>query len=194
MKHPTKFPFPDKSFRLGSASNQRTFQRNSAQGGSTLVEFLIYIAIFSGIAVSLVLYIINISQVRTKNDVVQEVQANARFSLNLISQKLRAADSVNTGSSTFGTHPGVLSLDMDGTTTLIDLESSNQQIQITAGSGSAIPITTGNVKVTNLVFTDLTSTSSHENIRIQLTIEYDNTEDVFYQHSQSWQTSVSIRQ
>ena len=100
--------------------------------GFSYVEMLVYLAIMSVLAVSLVMFILIVIEVRNKSYVVQEVQANARSALDVMSQKIRMADGLNTGSSTFGSDPGVLSLAMvDGSNdpTVIDLDADERTMR-----------------------------------------------------------------
>ncbi|MFC1595128.1 type II secretion system protein J [Patescibacteria group bacterium] len=168
------------------------------QEGFTLIETLIYIAIIGMVVSSFVVFSISVSNSRNKTYVVQEVQANARTALDIMSQKIRASTGVNTGSSTFGSDPGVLSLSMaDGARnpTVFDLNQNDGVLRITEGVSSAVPIVSDEVKITNLVFLDLTSDGSfRENIRINMTVEYDNPSgDKEFEYSQTLQTAIGIR-
>lgn len=172
-------------------------QLKTTKTGFTLVEILIYLAIVGLVVVSFISFAVVISDSRGKAYVEQEVQANARVALNLITQKILASDGVNAGASTFDSDPGVLSLSMANGSkdpTVINLSADDGQLQIKEGSDSAVVVTSDEVRVTNLIFTDLTSTSDKENIRIELTMEYAETDDVIYSYSQSLQTAVSLRQ
>lgn len=168
------------------------------QNGFTLIELLIYIAIVGAVAVTFVNFSVSISNSGNKSFVVQEVHGNGRVALDLISQRIRAATGVNTGSSTFNSDPGVLSLEMADAAknpTIINLTADDGVLQIKEGASSAIAITSDEVKITNLVFTNLTPTGARENIRIQLTVGYNNSSgDVEYTYSKSFQTAVSLRQ
>lgn len=168
------------------------------QRGFSFIEVIIYIAIMAFAVVAIASFSISIANSRNKNYVVQEVQANQRGALNIITQRILAAEGVNVAFSTFNTDPGVLSLKMADAAknpTIIDLNTDNGVLQITQGVASAVAITADEVKVTNLVFTNLTPTGRRENIRIKITIEYDNPSgDQEFEYSQSLQTSVSLRQ
>lgn len=168
------------------------------QKGFSLIELIIYLAIVSGVVLSMVLFSLSVSGSRAKTYVAQEVQANARVALNIISQKIKLANGVNMGVSIFGLDPGVLSLSMADAAknpTVIDLDQDNGVLQIKEGVSSPVAITSDEVKVTNLVFTNLTSTGARENIRIEFTVEYNNPSgDIRYDHSRSLQTAVSLRQ
>lgn len=166
--------------------------------GFTLVETLIYIAIIGTAVTSFVVFAISIGEPRNKTYATQEVQANMRTAVDLISQRVRAATGVNTGASTFGSDPGVLSLAMADSTknpTLIDLTADDGILRITEGVSSAVPITSTEVQVTNLVFTNLTPSGERESIRIEMTMEYNNSSgDVEFDYTQSATTTVGVRQ
>ena len=166
--------------------------------GFTFIETLVYIAIIGMVVVSFVMFALSISNTRNKNYVIQEVQANARTAQGIINQKIRAATGINTESSTFGSDPGVLSLSMADSAknpTIINLDQDNGILRITEGLSDPVVIVSNKVKITNLVFTDLTSADSRGNIRIQMTVEYNTSlSDIKYRYSQSLQTAVSLRQ
>jgi prepilin-type N-terminal cleavage/methylation domain-containing protein len=168
------------------------------QKGFTLIETLIYLAIVGGAVSGFVLFSLGVGDSRSKNYVVQEVHGNTRTALGIISQRLRAAEAVNTASSTFGTDPGVLSLQMSDAAknpTVIDLTADNGVLQVTEGASSSVAITSDEVNITNLVFTNLTASSTRENIRVEITAEYNNPSgDVEFTYTQSLQTAVSVRQ
>ncbi len=167
--------------------------------GFTLLELIVYLAIISVIAVSFTSYTISITNTRTKTYVAQEVHANARAALETMSQRIQAATGVNIGASTFGVDPGVLSLIMADATknpTILDLTANDGRLRIKEGSAGAVELTSNEVSVTNLVFTNLTPAGvPRENIRIQMTMQYNNPgSNVHYSYSKAFQTTVSVRQ
>jgi prepilin-type N-terminal cleavage/methylation domain-containing protein len=168
------------------------------QKGFTLVELLIYLAIMGVVAVSLVQFGLSVMAARSKTYVAQEVQANARLALEMMSRKIKMASGVNTGASVFKSDPGVLSLVIvDGTKdtnpTVFDLDGDDGRLQMTEGSGPTGYLTSDEVKVTSLMFTDLTGNGDQENIKIEMSIAYDSTNDVIYGYAKDYQTSVSVR-
>ena len=169
-----------------------------SRNGFTLIEMLIYIAIIGVALTSFITFSVSVSNSRNKTYVIQEVQANARVALTTITQKIQSAIGVNTGISTFGSDPGSLSLSMTDAgknPTIISLDADDGILQITEGVSGPVAITTNEVKVTNLVFFDLTPAGEAPNIKIRVTIEYDNPSgDKEFEHSQELETTVSLRQ
>jgi Tfp pilus assembly protein PilW len=166
--------------------------------GFTLIEVIIYTGIVGLAITAFVSFALSVSGSRNKTYVTQEVQSNARTAMDIMAQRLRMATFVNTTSSTFGSDPGVLSLVMASSTispTIIDLTADDGLLQIKEGAASAISIVSDEVKITNLTFTNLTASSTRESIRIQMTMEYNNTSgDKEFNFSKSYQTAVSLRQ
>lgn len=165
--------------------------------GFTLVETIIYIAIISGVLLTFVSFSWNISNAKNKVRAQTEVQANIRIALNMIAQKIQSAASVSTTQSVFNVDPGVLYLNMNSSTlnpTIFSLSSDNGQLQIKEGNYTTSTVTTAQVGVTNLIFTNLSVSSTKENVGINMGVSFDASSDVSYRYSQSLQTAVSVRE
>lgn len=168
----------------------------NANSGFTLIEMLIYVTIIGGILTTFVSFGLSVSNSRSKVYAVQEVQANTREAMEIMTQKIRSASGVNAGSSQFGVDPGYLSLSMTSSTlnpTIISLNHDDGVIEIKEGSSASTTIMADEVKVTNFVFTNLTD-RNRENIRINMTAQFDNpNNDPNFAYTQSLQTSASVR-
>ena len=155
--------------------------------GFTLIEIIIYIAILGTIASSFIFFSVSVSESRNKTYVVQEVHANTRMALEIISQKIRMANGVNIASSTFGTDPGRLFLSMASSTlnpTIIDLSRDDGILRIIEGTSS-----------TPLQF-EVGSTSTDENwVTVTLQNNYINPVVVasYQESSNTLPASVRIR-
>jgi type II secretory pathway pseudopilin PulG len=165
--------------------------------GFTLVELILYIAITGLVASSLVLLTISVSKSKDKNYIMQEVNGNVRKALSVIQQTIRSATSTNAAASTFGSDPGVISLAMDEVSknpTIINLSADDGVLQIKEGTSSTISITSSEVKITNFVLTDLSVSSTRENIRVQITAKYNNGgTDVNYDYTLHATSTISMR-
>jgi type II secretory pathway pseudopilin PulG len=164
--------------------------------GFTLIETIIYLAIVGGLFVAIVSFALFTSESRNKSYVAQEVQANARVALDEITELVRTASAINTSTSLFGTDPGYLSLTMTSTTlnpTTIGLNKDDGQIQVKQGSGASSTLVSDEIRVTNLVFADLTASSTREHVHISLTVDYDATSSTEFSFSRSFRTAASVR-
>ncbi len=169
---------------------------NNKQKGFTFIETIIYIAIIGAIVIAFVGFALSVSSSKNKNYAAQEVQANLRFAMDLITQKIKKSAGVNISSSTFDIDPGVLSLEMvevSENPTIFDLNADDGLLKITQGTSSPIFLVSNEIKITNLIFNNLTASSSKENIKIQVTAEFNDEESKGYEHIQSLQTSASTR-
>ena len=188
--------FKIRNCRRGFTQHHFFCKKNGA--GFTLIETLIYIAIIGGVVATFVNFSLTISDSRNKTYVVQEVQANARTALDLITQNIQSANGINTSISIFGSDPGLLSLSMTSSTlnpTVIGLSEDDGILEMKQGTSASTTITSDELNITNLIFTNLTASSTRENVRIEIMIGFDNPGgDIEFDYSQSLQTGVSLRQ
>ncbi|MCA9391812.1 type II secretion system protein [candidate division WWE3 bacterium] len=170
---------------------------NHQNQGYTLVELIIYLAIMSTLMVSFIYYTISITTTRAKSNTIQEVQANARTALEVISNAVRDASGVNLGASTFDVDPGVLSLVNDDPAknpTIISLDQDDGTLQIKEGASPTLNVTSGLVKVTNLAFSHENPLDEHGNIKLQMTIDHSaTTGGVEYDYAYDLETSINLR-
>ncbi|MBI4992270.1 MAG: hypothetical protein HZB99_03560 [Candidatus Harrisonbacteria bacterium] len=163
--------------------------------GFTLIETLIYALIITGVVTSATIFSINILESQQRARAYQEVQQNARFAMERIIQEIRSANTLNTTSSTFDTSPGFLSLnheDVSKDPTVFGV--SNYILDIKQGSAATSSLTSNDVKVTSLIFRNLSVTNRTKNINISLTVEHINPDNIItFAASTTMQTSVTIR-
>ncbi len=184
----------------------QTFNHNMNQKGFTFIELIVYIAIASMVLVSAVG--IGWNLITNEANVIgkQEAYSNARTVMNHFKINIREADDVITGSSTFNTHPGVLTLDYPGagTDVVFDTYTKNvtvggqattiRKLRIKEGAAAAVDITSDQVDVTDFTLTNLTRGSESKNINIELTIEKANPgNDPNFDASILVETALSVR-
>ncbi len=164
--------------------------------GFTLIELIIYVALIGGVVVALTSIALTIMQARSKAAVNQELNASARSGLEYITNAIRESDGVTLGGSVFGSDPGTLELSMPEASldpTIFSLTADDGQLQVSENGVTTILMPT-TVNVTNLEFTNLTGTGRTENIRIEITVEYNGAASQEFVASQSYQTTISVRQ
>jgi Tfp pilus assembly protein PilW len=158
----------------------------------TLIEFLIYIAIISSILVLISGFFWNIIFGSIKENAYQEVQQNGRFVLTKITQEIKKATGINSPSA--GGSANSLSLAMSSPSlnpTVFDL--ADGKLRITQGTNPPIELTTDEVIVSNLKFTNLSYEATPGTIRIEMTISYLNPANrTEYQASIDLKTTVSL--
>ncbi len=143
------------------------------KSGYSLIEVLIYIAIFIVLVVlvvnSFIVVVSTFDETRTNKDLLE----GGNTSMERIGREIRLANSVTAGSSTFGSHPGVLVLDggdASGAPRVIKFIVENGDLNIYENDVLIGPITGQNVQVSSLVFRNV-STSLSDSVKIELTLQ-----------------------
>lgn len=179
----------------------------AVQNGFTLIELIVYIAISAMVLVTAINIGWNLIISEANVTGKQEVYMSARTIMNQIQISIREADDVITGSSTFGSHPGMLTLDYPGGTTDVifdtytksvtigGLPATVRKLRIKEGSADYVDLTSDKVDITNFTLTNLTRVNEPKNINIELTIQKVNPgNDPNFDASISLETAISIRQ
>ena len=161
--------------------------------GFTLLELLLYISLYSILMMSVVSVLLMILQVRVKNKTIAEVDQQGIQIMQMMTQKIRNANVINTPAT--GATGNSLSLDMPGTTndpTIFDV--TNGQVRIKEGSGNYIVLNNSLVTVSNFSISNLSRANTHGNIRVEFTITYTNTTGRSeYDYSKTFVADASLR-
>lgn len=164
--------------------------------GFTLIELIIYIALVSIFISGAILFAWDIIYGRVKSGVQREVTQNLRLASKRLVYEIRNASGINSVSTS------TISLvmdDSDRNPTVFDV--SGGRLRIGYGSSGGCPttnpcsLTSDEVTVTNLAFTDLSS-SGGESVNIQFTITLESNNPSGRQEwekSQTYTTSVELR-
>lgn len=141
--------------------------------GFTLIEFLIYIAVLAVILIFTTGFLWDIILGNVKETSWQEVQQNSRFALTKIGQEIKKATGVN--SPLPGNSANSLSLimaDPNLNPTVFDI--ADGKLRITKGASGPYEITSDQVIVSNLSFTNLSYQDTPGTIQIEMTTEHIN--------------------
>jgi prepilin-type N-terminal cleavage/methylation domain-containing protein len=140
--------------------------------GFSLIEMVVYISILSIVTAGLIVAIVSILSTFAHLKGYEEMAHTGTTVLERISRESRRAHTVDTGGSTFGVHPGVLSLgttDLSNNPSTIIFSLSGGKVMVQQGTLNA-PLSTGDVVISNLVFTPVFGTNT-TGINIDLTVE-----------------------
>jgi len=172
----------------------KIFKQKQAPKGFSLIELIIYIAVLAIILLGMMSFSIDLLELRSKNIVASEIEAQGRLILEHLETVARHSEGVNTGSSTFGTDPGVLSLDVVAAIddpTVFSLSADDGTFQMKKGSEDTAQLTSSSVFVSELVFTDLTSVEELGIIQVNFTLQYVNEENArFFEFIQPFQATL----
>lgn len=163
---------------MTAAMRFMTYRRRLAQNGArgaTILEHVLYVAIVGVVLVTVVRFMAEFAASQAKSSAVAEASHNARFALSRIEAELREAADVNTGSSSFGAHPGTLSLATSsaGTNPTV-FAVANGALTVQQGSGPAVALTGARVEVTSFVVDDVSVAGRTRAVRVTLTVRHRN--------------------
>jgi len=166
----------------------------------TLVEILIYVAVLAVVILAVSSFFIWTIYTNLKARAMREVLYNAERALTVMTQEIKEAKSIYTSTSIFDTHPGRLSLETtkylpEGEeTTFVDFYLCNGQLCFKKESQKdPIVLTSDQVKVDNLIFTQIISGES-SSVQINLKIDYESTSlKPEYQSSITLTSAASLR-
>lgn len=179
-------------------------QKRYRLSGISLIQLIIYIALSATALVIIVQTSLNVILGDVHIHAEQEVFYNARLVSNQFQLKVKAADDIITGSSTFDINPGVLTLDYPGTDDVIfdtyqktvsigGKETTITKLRIKEGTAAYVDLTSDKVDVTNFTLINLTRDTEPKNVNIALTIERANPgNDPKFDASIDLDTSISV--
>jgi Tfp pilus assembly protein PilW len=139
--------------------------------GYSLIELLVYVSLFVLISIVIIQSLIFTMKTYANARAYRTLQQNGELVMERITREIRQASAVSTGSSTFGSSPGTLSLsgeDSVGTPYTATVSVSGGSVQLATSSvGSTLSST--EVTVSNLTFWNITTATSSA-IKIELTL------------------------
>jgi hypothetical protein len=144
--------------------------RLKTTSGYTLIELIVYVALFVALSLLLVQSLITAVRVYAASEGTRAIAANADLALDRITREVRGADAVD-GSSVLGTSPSVVALsgeDVGGASHTVRFFVQGGVLEMSE-NGATSALTTDDVRVTNFTAYRLTNTS--DGFRVMLTLE-----------------------
>ena len=141
-------------------------------GGYSLVEMIIYVSILSIISLLAINTILSFGPSYHALLAYRSAENSGIVSIERMSRDIRSANSVNTGNSTLGTSPGVLTLvsTSNGISTTTKFYLQNNILKVDVNGAYSGPLSLSNTSVTNLVFNLLTSTEGNA-VKVDMTVQ-----------------------
>ena len=142
--------------------------------GVSFIEVILYVAIISMVMVAFVSLALNLRLSYNKLYITQEVQFNMKLALKVIGEQIRSASSIDYAGSVLGSDPGILSLNMknaSSTPVIFKLDQDDGILYFSEGSGYFVPVTSRHLKVSKLIFNNISATTTKNNIAIDIKIE-----------------------
>ncbi len=160
--------------------------------GYSLIEIVIYTILLTLLAGAATDMLFSLSSATRSLQSLEAVDESAQSSLERIVRETRGSLSIDTLRSTLGTSPGDLylnSIDVNGASTTVEFFMTGQSIHIKEAGIDLGPLTADNVRVTNLVFRRIATTTSQA-VKIELTLESGTSTNYF---SKNFYSSAVLR-
>lgn len=166
--------------------------RTRNQHGFTLIELLLYVGIASLVMLTITSFLMLIVNARLKNQTLTEVEQQASYAMETITQIIRDSDDVNTPA--VGANSTSLTLDMpDAAVDPTTVTLSSGTLEITEGTTTE-QLTNSRVTVSNLTFTNLSRDDDLDSIQMQFTMNYNNSSGQnVYDYEETFQTTITNR-
>lgn len=159
------------------------------QKGFTLIELIIYIAIFAVISLVLTDFFITLTKVRAQTEARGEVRQNLARTMERVSQVIRSASGVNSASG------NTLSLAMtDSAKNPTIFTVTGNVLTIQEGASPATALTSDKVIISKLSFTSINNPSpAKKSVQVAMMVDYDAKDRPDYIYSSSATTTAVIR-
>lgn len=174
-----------------SSPLKRPLRSNTS--GFTLIELLLYLGIAAIMLTIISVFLSTLFRARIKNQTISEVEQQGQQVLDIITQTIRSAETIN--SPLAGSSASLLSLDvidLNDDPTVFD--ATGGVIRITEGAGSPLPLTNNRAVSTSLTFSNLSRINTPGTVRIQFTLTHINPEGRNeYTYTKTFYASASLR-
>ena len=160
--------------------------KQTKNAGYTIVEILVYIAIFAFVSIAVIDVVILATRTASNAGINHTLEENGYSAIEGISRMIRLADAIDVANSVFDSNDGVLTLlyyDGTGAVTTKKIYVSNsyylnwltaphsdvRAVQVDENGTLLAPFTGRDVKIDSLVFKHI-ETANSEAVKIELTI------------------------
>jgi prepilin-type N-terminal cleavage/methylation domain-containing protein len=143
--------------------------------GFSLIEMLVYLSVLAIILIVIINIVLSYTTSYRTLSVNRIIEHSAMNAMERMTRDIRAANSIDSANSTFGTNPGVLTIisTHSGFSTTTKFYVSSNKLNIDVNSSFLGPLTASNVVVSNLTFTLLTGSTTNA-IKIDMTVDASN--------------------
>lgn len=166
--------------------------KNKRTKGISLIETLIYVAIFSIFVVALTSFSRSILLARVHNQIVLEVNDQGSRAVKTITQTLRNASQVNSPTITNTAQNLSIATEAPATNpTVFSLIGGT--LYITEGSGSPVALTNSKVVMSNLLFFNLSRSGTPNIIKVNFTLTSTTSSSTGDTYSVTFDGSAALR-
>ncbi len=177
--------------------NKKLFQKT----GFTLIELIIYIAVFVIVITLITVFVFNFIRVQAKIKASKEVTEGSQRALEVITRQIKRAQGIYLPTSSFDSHPGQISVEtQENKPSEEDITYSdfyldeNNRLCLKQEGAAGIPLTSEKIKINNLIFNRLIDSNNNQSIRIELSAIYNDQSGITaYKATSTLISTVSLR-
>ncbi len=150
----------------------RTHSDRTGEQGYSLVETIIYVALFVALSALLIDSLIVMGKAYTESRASRDILVSAQTAVDRVMRDVRSAKDVDVLTSYLDDTPGIIVLDEtadDGTAFTERFALEDGRVMLSVGGSAEIPLTGPHVTVDSLVFRDIGSGAS-EGVRMEMTL------------------------
>mgnify|MGYP001563713334 FL=1 len=163
-------------------------QKEKSQKGFSLVELIVYIAIFAVVASAGVGILTIVLRVQSRETSSAEVAQQANFVMQTIQRLVRESSLIEMSA---GSGETVLKLRMkDAALDPILISSDTAAVYLKQGAGATTTLTSSQVKVDGLVFRKYQNPGAHDSVTVDLSLSY-NTENPQQMASRTLRSAIA---
>lgn len=165
--------------------------------GFTLIELLIYLGLIIIVASIVTAFLPNLLKSYSFAQKKEEVVDSTQRALAVITQELRHASAIYTPTSILNTNPGQLSLSTSHnppegeSSTYLDFYLDNERLYLKKEGQTAELLMPDKIRIANLTFSQLTSTSTIPALRITIRATYDSDSTEIQERTQTTLTTTA---
>lgn len=164
--------------------------KSSGRAGFTLIEVLIYAAVFAVSAVFLVQILTTVTRTQLKQASANEVNAQVSFVAETIQRLVRESALVENDAGSATTTLRLRTTASSTDPTLVYVDASSTAIYLQQGSSSAVPLTDDRVTVGNFSITKFENAGALSVVQVDLTLNY-NTSAEQSKATQTWRGAIA---
>lgn len=161
--------------------------------GFTLIELLLYIAIVGSLLLSISAFMAVSSGSQVRNQVENNINQEASFVMDYITQTIRNASSISAPSAN-NTAAQLTLVVPTGAKSPTVFELNNGVLQVREGAGAAVALTSSDTTISDLTFTNTSRSTTPGSIRISFTASHNTSStrtELSYQ--QTFTSTASLR-
>lgn len=145
------------------------YKTKNKNKGFSLIETIIYVAMFAVFVGSLMTFSNMLTNTRINNQISQEVNNQGNFAVRIITQSIRNATAINTPSSgATGSTLSLATIDVNKDPTIFSIVDG--VLYITESSLSPVALTNDKVIISDLVFSNLSKTSTSGSMQVRFKV------------------------